>query len=94
MKYLLIIILTFSLNHIIYCQGEEEQYPDNEFTIQIQNAENRIIVFEFIPLGANWSKSTECNISLYNDYTTYSSSLDGGNPGYVDCAFNGLEYRF
>ena len=96
MKLLLTFILIFFYYGIIYCQDEEGQYPDNEFTIQIQNSVNRTIVFEMIPIGANWAKTggSGCNISLYNDNNTYSSSLYGGSVGYVDCSFNGFEYRF
>lgn len=80
MKLLLIILLALFGNTILYPQVEEEElHPDNEFTIQIQNAVNRTIVFEMVPIGANWAKIefTTCDILLKNDDETYISSLYG-----------------
>jgi hypothetical protein len=74
--------------------GEGETFPDNELNIQVQNAPNRTITFEFIPLGANWTISSGCNIYLFNDENTYISTLEIGELGYVDCWYNGYEYRF
>jgi hypothetical protein len=92
MKKLNIFSLLILLHIGLFAQ-EEEYYPPNEFTIQIQNAENRTIVFELIPIGADWTKDSNCDLYLYNNDTTYISSLDGGSLGYVDCSDNGFSYR-
>lgn len=78
----------------LFPQGEEETFPDNELNIQIQNAPNRTITFEMIPTGMNWAKTSGCEFLMYDDQTTYISSLTAGSPGYIDCSYNGFEYRF
>lgn len=94
MKLILILLLAFFSNNFLYSQ-DEELYPENEFTIQIQNAQYRTIVFELIPIGSNWAKTySGCNISAYNDPTIYTSSLYSGDLGDVDCYWNGFQYRF
>lgn len=94
MKFVINILLAFSCIGFLYPQSGNPQYPDNEFSIQVQNAPNRTIVFELIPIGPNWAKTTSCNISAYNDQTTYTSSLSAGDDGYITCGLNGFEYRF
>lgn len=49
MKFFILIFFLLT-NVLIFCQ-EEEQYPDNEFTIQIENAIQKTIVFEMIPIS-------------------------------------------
>lgn len=95
MKFLITLFISFLFSSIMYSQGQEgEAFPDNELNIQVQNAPNRTITFEFIPVGANWANSSGCNFLSYNDETTYISTIDVGEEGYVDCRFNGYEYRY
>ncbi len=73
----------------------DDIYLDNEFSIQIQNAVNRSITFKLIPIGVNYSKTGNlCDILIYNDNSTYISTLNGGATGWVDCDWNGYQYRY
>lgn len=92
MKFFIMIFFLLA-NKLFFCQGDE-QYLDNEFTIQIENALQKTIVFEMIPIGANWAKTLNGSLYLYNDNTTYISTLSGQSIGYIICAHNGFEYRF
>ena len=94
MKLLITLYICCSFCGILYPQGGEPDFPDMEFNIQIQNVPDRTITFEFIPLGANWAFSTGCNLNLYNNVTTFISSLTADSTGYVVCRWNGYEYRF
>lgn len=92
MKLLFIHVMVLFGTITIYSQGGE--YVDNELNIQIQNAFNRTIVFEMIPIGPNWAKIySGCTLSVYNDQTTYVSSLQGYDTNVV-CEWNGFQYRF
>jgi hypothetical protein len=97
MKRLIFIVYTFFISIFSLAQGGSGgTYPDNELTIQIKNVINRTITFEMVPIGSNWAKTdlSGCNIALYNNNTIYISSLEGGSNGWVDCYYNGFEYRY
>ena len=95
MKTLFILLAFFSFCSILFSQEEEEMYASTELTIQITNAPYTTVYFDLIPMGANWAKNStnDCNILLYNNTTTYSSSLTAYSSGYVDCQDNGFQYR-
>lgn len=92
-----ILITFFLLTRILLSQGEGgETFPDNELAIKIKNVPNKTITFELIPIGTNWAYDgvlNNCNYEVYNDGNTYTSSLTAGSNGYVDCDYNGYEYR-
>ena len=98
MKLLITLYICCSFCGILYSQGGDPDFPDMEFNIQIQNVPDRTITFEFIPLGANWAFERAavavCSLSLYNNVTTFISSLTADSTGYVVCIWNGYEYRF
>ncbi len=55
MKLLITLFIWYLFCGISYPQGGGGgSFPDIELNIQIQNAPNRTIAFEFIPLGANF----------------------------------------
>jgi hypothetical protein len=81
---------------ILYPQGEEETIPSNELVIQIQNAPNRTITFELIPIGTHWAwdgVSSGCNYLILSYNPTFINSLTANSSGYVDCLYNGFNYR-
>lgn len=94
MKLFITFLFVYLSSFTLFPQGEEETFPDNELNIQIQNAPNRTITFEMIPVGMNWAKTSGCEFLPYDDQTTYISSLTAGSSGYIDCSYNGFEYRF
>ena len=95
MKTFFAFFVFLSFCNISFSQ-DEEMYASTELTIQITNAPYMTVYFDLIPMGANWAKSgtNDCNILLYNNTITYSSSLTAGSTGYVDCNNNGYQYRF
>lgn len=63
-----------------------------ELNIHIQNVQFRTITYDLIPVGAVWAR-TDCSELIYSNPSSYSSSLYGGQLGYVDCRTNGFDYR-
>ena len=89
MKLLFSVLFVIVMFTIVKGQKNEAKC---ELNIHIQNVPYRTITYELIPIGTVWAR-TDCNELIYSIPSSFSSSLYGGEQGYVDCRYNGFDYR-
>jgi hypothetical protein len=96
MKGLFIITFCFLFINTAFSQlggEEEENYLDNELTVQIINAPYTDISFVMTPIGMVFCKSSPCSFTASSSANTETIILNGGSSGNVLCAYNGFELR-